>query len=320
MVHNCEYCNYNTTSTSNWQKHLNTKKHKDSEKIEKEITKFKNKVQKENKALKNYKQHYDDYILQIEILKERHDKDSYEIQTLRRDNEILKQENKNLQEQIQLSKNKEIELLQKQIEIISQNKNNEIQLLKEQSIVNNDCIKSSNKIINKTLDVISHITSTYTDAPPLQPLNDYSLIFPNIQNTMKEVAYHKNKNMIDKYVGGIIMKEYIKDDPSSQSSWTTDYSRSTFTIKQTTWIMDKGGIHMKDKIIRPILSYIRNMASAYIEKEGTTDDLEKMRELIDIREVMAKIDRDELADPINRYIAPYFCPEQNKLLMTDVKK
>ena len=329
----CEYCNYSTDHAQYMDKHLKTKKHLENKSKIKRLNYENNKISKQNKSLANETEKYQLQIMNFEsklqecktelsqckntIKNYEDEKIKYKskkkklkelIQKIKEDND------KNIQALI-INKDREIELLLGQIQLLRENNTT----LKEQSSVNNDCFKSSNKIVGKALDVITHITCTYKDAPALQPLNDYSLIFPNIQNAMKDVAYHGNKNMLDKYVGGIIMKEYIKEDPSTQSSWTTDYSRSTFTIKQVTWITDKGGIHMKDKIIKPILCYIRTMGHEYIEKEANTDDLEKMRELIDIREVMAKIDRDELADPINRYIAPYFCPGQNKLLMDVIK-
>ena len=341
----CEFCNYSTQFSHCWDKHIKTKKHQDNKKklkkfdsdikkidsdknnilrqnefLTAEVERYKIMTEQENKylsellktrnlELEDYKFKFLESKSEIKFLESQQEKDLQIINDLKEKVEKVLQENKDLKEKIDILKDRELQLLHKHIETLNQQNN-----------VNSDCIKSSNKFINKSLDVISHITSTFKDAPALQPLNDYSLIFPNIRNTMKDIAYHKNKNIIDKYVGGIIMREYIKEDPSIQSSWTTDYSRSTFTIKQATWITDRGGIHMKDKIIKPMLCYIRRMGHEYIEQEGNTDDLEKMRELIDIREVMAKIDRDELADPINRYIAPYFCPDQNKLLMDDVKK
>jgi hypothetical protein len=90
------------------------------------------------------------------------------------------------------------------------------------------------------------------------------LLYYKIQKAQKKLdgLYHFENDTLDKFIGDIIIKQYIKEDPKVQSVWNTDVSRLAYLVRELInnkkeWSIDKGGNKVTEYIIKPILDFIK---------------------------------------------------------------
>lgn len=168
----------------------------------------------------------------------------------------------------------------------------------------------------------------------------------NKDKQWKNYDLHKNlvkchhKNKLYSRIGDCIVNEYKKQDKIKQSFWNTDTSRLTFIVMEQIkqekdnkqidiknnykidntkkWIIDKNGIKIRERIVKPIIDKINEIINDYyvsIDKNMWNDidkDIDSMSEIINksINE-LSKANKllnslDELENKIMKYIAPYF--------------
>ena len=129
-----------------------------------------------------------------------------------------------------------------------------------------------------------------------------------------------DKDLLERYLGDIIIKCYKKDDPKKQSLWSSDTSRLTYVVrelmnnKKIDWAVDKKGIKTKTYIINPLLDYIDDLMREYIDTYSITDinkiDMRfyeiKLLKMNKLTEIICAINNGKLAEGIIGYVAPEF--------------
>jgi len=215
-------------------------------------------------------------------------------------------------------KQKELEIELKYKDQLLEKADNEIKELKQY-------IKNT-KPTTYNISVKKLVQQNYPDAPHLAMLENYSVIHEDIDFTSDLIYYYK-KNKLNAYLGDIIIKYYKKEDPKDQSLWSTDSSRLKYIIKEliaskkSMWSEDDKGLKINKHIIKPLLKYIcdycYDIINALHEEiyEATAkkciDINKKQSYLTEIRE---QILNGQLKDAINKYIAPSFRFDNDKLV------
>ena len=194
-------------------------------------------------------------------------------------------------------------------------------------------ISNAGNIIKNSVSTLSYVAINYKDAPALAPIDDYSKITFDLDSEDEDRDLDKSKkefielmiikyekNILDRYLGNMIIKCYKKDNPKQQSIWSSDTSRLTYVVrellhnKKIDWIVDKKGIKTKNYIIAPLLNYIDGLFVDYIKENSITDknqiDMKKYEPILNkmnkIGQIMALIGNGTLAEGILSYITPDF--------------
>ena len=263
MPYSCESCKYNTRDISNYNKHLETKKH-----------------------IKNSQ--FNELKVKVEKLEELEERNEIKI-----NNALTKQQkfNKNVINLIE-NKTKQIEDKTKQIEdktelklndaITKQNKFNKtvINLIenktkqiedKTKQIENNTNLKINNAITKQkkfNKSVLTVLKEEFSNNPALEKIDEKDFIKEleleyeckisdkDCKLQLLIIKDYKNKRLIDT-ICKIILKFIKKEELSLQSIFNTDCSRGNYATKlETTWLNDKFGMKFRDIILSPIIEYI----------------------------------------------------------------
>lgn len=311
-IYKCDLCNYETTFHGTWYNHKNSKKHK---------------------LLIEQQEINDNEMNNKKIIKSKTDK-------LKKDHEIelLKQKIKYLENEKKIF-SKQLESNKEQLESTKEQFENHIETLRLENKFQKELINSAGGMIQKSMNTMSYLLTNYNDAPCLSQLNDYSVMSKSIDYFIKDLIFYMKKNMLDKYIGDFIVKQYKKDDPKLQAMWSSDTDRLNYFIRefinnkdlvimedkktkknqkstkinQLHWISDKKGIKMANHVINPLLNYICNINAQYLlqkAKDNELLDLDKVRNNLEDMQIIASINSEiknnNLSKNINKYIAPHF--------------
>jgi len=296
MEFKCEMCNYETDVKYCYQKHLKTQKH--------ELNANKTTINK--KKNKDHKCNYCDNNFTTPSSLARHHKSCIQ---------------KNKLIQVVCEKDKEIEHLKDKIEML-QSENRNLKVL----------VTNAGSIIKTSVSTLSYVVQNYTNAPVLEPLNDYDTIQYNDKDDefdiMTMIFHHHRKRSLAGYLGDFIVKSYKKDDPSQQALWSSDAVRLNYIVreiinKKTDWSVDKGGIKTTSYIIDPFLEYIRQLLVDFNEDNRLEnylhDNVLRMKQRMDdlnaSAEIISDIKNKVLTDQIIKYIAPHFYLSKNNELI-----
>lgn len=199
--------------------------------------------------------------------------------------------------------------------------------LKNENKFQKQIIESAGGMIKKSMNTMSYLLLNYNNAPQLQSLVDYSNLQKNNDLLIKDLIHYHRKGNLEKYIGDFIIKQYKKDDPKLQSLWSSDVERLNYFIRELIknnpdindtsnkvyWINDKKGIKVKKCIIDPLLDYIHNIGSIYLnEKNAQISNLDTVNatrivtDMQNIGEINCGIKNNTVAENINKYIAPHF--------------
>jgi hypothetical protein len=169
-------------------------------------------------------------------------------------------------------------------------------LLMEQA----EIIKCSNKNAGKSMNTLAYVVKHYNKAPAMKKLTDKNAIklleYKGKELTSEEMMIHRYRNgTLDAYLGDIITNAFLDaDSPAKQSMWTSDVARLCFVIMypiskgRREWIADKSGIKITELIIEPLLKNARDMLLAYIKESGKLHDGNKV--------IDKKLDDDSYSD------------------------
>ncbi len=240
-----------------------------------------------------------------------------------------------IQKQLEEAK-KEKEELKKEKDELKKEKEEEKKKLEDQLLYYRDV--AYNKIENDSnMTNLNFLNKHYADAPALEGPKDLHKLFNADKSANPDVYYaqlaselgsHHRLNLLPKVISDFIVKDYCKEDKSKQSVWNSDSSRLNYIIKECIqkdkiWIMDKSGKTLLDKVIKPILDYIKvdvEEAANYIisfrkNKKLTFLDLNDHKALLEIgHNIMNKT----LEEEILKELTQYFNINQ-KLLLNDIK-
>lgn len=303
MAHICNLCNYDTDDKFNFQRHINTKKHKLNLNMSfphmAKTVNVNNAVNTTNIA--------------NSIDNSTHKTGTEQQDTSKRDifvcgfcnskysttNKLTKhvancrdrKKFKILVDELQDRHNKEIAHITELHKIEIDKYRIEIDLLKgmrDKEIENNErmfnalnleikhlksLIDSAGIIIKHSMSALSYAMQNYKDAPAIQMFQDYAALKYEQNDTEfieNLIIEYKNKRL-PAHLGDFIIKTYKKDDPTQQSIWNSDTNRLTYMLKeiinnnQTDWKIDKKGIKTTKYIIEPLLKHIDELLRAYID-------------------------------------------------------
>jgi hypothetical protein len=188
----------------------------------------------------------------------------------------------------------------------------------------------------KSMSAMRFFMTNYTQTPKLQRLDDYSDIKNDKTKNTKDFILHLiskyNNNLLVSYIGDYIVQIYKTDDPSKQPMWNSDVTRLTYVIRDAvvksklTWLTDKKGLIVGERIIRPALEYIKpliiNFTKMYSKqiipgKLRINKQMEILEYLKASNEIIVSIDNFVLEKEIIKYIAPIFYWNKNNLIECD---
>jgi hypothetical protein len=245
MSYSCKSCKYNTNDVSNYNRHLETKKHLRNnqfselkEKVEKleEQTELKinNAIRNQNKFNKSVINLIEDKTKQIE------NKTDLKI------NNAVQNQNKFNKSVINLIEDKT-----KQIE-------------NKTDLKINNAVQNQNKFNKSVLTVLKE---QFSNNPALEKIDEnefikeleleYECKVNDKECKLQLLIIHdyKNKRLLDTLCK-IILKFIKKEELSLQSIFNTDCSRGNYATKlETTWLNDKFGMKFRDVVLRPIIEY-----------------------------------------------------------------
>jgi hypothetical protein len=333
MSYYCKFCDYETTSQSNFCNHKKTKKH-----IKKSISD----IDKQHKSTSSIHQSTLQSTLQsTEMYTEtatnifnckicnfktehkssyyRHKKKCQKANELNMDLEE-KEKYKELKIKLEYEiKEKELykKLEQEKTELLNNFMNNANQIINK---TQDNAKLSTEAIQNVSISAIKYANEKYQNAPPLLTLDNFNinnLDFDNIkdrESITETLVYHAKLKSLDKLLGEHIIKNYKKEDPKTQSIHTTDCSRLNYIVKElinnvSKWEIDKNGIKICSKIIKPLIERCIELLLEHQQK--LLDDMSKgefnnKNDINTIISVLMSIDKGSLECEINKYIAPHF--------------
>lgn len=332
----CTFCKMTFSTKYIYETHLQTKRHKKASRIIYECDTCNGKFMVKATFYK-HKKSCKDKLLKKEIFSELKEENN----ELKEVNEELKEENEELKEKIteqtifQLKEKIEMEKKEREIErksnekILNQLKKENLTLKKQNKIMQEEndfhkkIIMEVGNINEPAVSSYKYICKTYTNAPPLLPINLNILkLNENNETNAKFIIREFNNERLAQSIGKCIILEYKKDDPNVQSLWGTDTSRLSYVIreiinKETEWKMDKKGARVKSLIIDPIAEYIIECMREYIKnnekkiKNGKTARtfLEKTKNATNVMDYVSK----KLANDVNKFISSYFYLDKQEI-------
>lgn len=316
VKYNCDKCGFLSTNKKDYTRHINTKKHKknvitstnESKMNPIRIQHESSTENSEESHSKRYECLYCNNSYSTQSNRSKHEKKCIkkllfdkEIEELKKDNERIQKENERIQQE---AKEKEKRSLQENKRIQKQLETYEKML---QSMTS-----------PQTINYFNYIVQNFPNAPALEPQESYKQINDSKKMTLMDVVsmYHYDNKLV-KFIGDYIVQVYKHEESDNQSIWSTDISRLTYIISEscnkdgTNWAYDKKGSKTKKTIIEPALQYIRSELLKFCQENGTNSKTHILKKMIAANATIQNIDNGELAEKINKYIAPEFSFKQN---------
>ena len=304
-------CNYSTNDKSNFNKHMKSSTHLP-------INKYNHKI-----VIENPKQYVCDCdkIFTCKQHLSRHRLHNCEKTKTNIENQVI----------ILTNKIENYETINKHLLI--QNENMSKLLMEYVKNTNSTITNNNNKIINTyNISIKNYLQQNYPNAPALNGITDYSKLKYDTEydDFIDALVYNHNNSYLKKYLGDFIIYNYKKNNPSTQSVWSSDISRLTYIIKEllanneSTWNHDYKGIKIKKYIIDPLLKYIKEYIDEYWIKNldlFKTVDIEQLNKFnktyTTIYQIKKDIDGDILGNDIVKYIAPQFYMDKTNVINND---
>lgn len=313
MEYSCDICNYSTNGKFNYDRHLKTKKHK-----EKEAMVQKESVESQLNPKKNLS--YDcnfcgnSYSTASNLSKHKKkcsDKKQL-VDELNKDCSDIAKERDDFKKEV-THKEELITML------TAENRNLKV-------LLNN-----AGTLMDKSISTFNYVNRNYSDAPALLYLKDVTTLDEELSEdrVVNAIIEQYNNDNLPEFIGDIIIKNYKKEDPKTQSIWNSDVDRLTYMIrtlinnKNSQWQVDKKGIDTSKNIIFPILKFIekhlRNHAkTCELGKRSDTNNrvMDIMEHLHSVTFIILSIEDGSLNNNILKYIAPrlYVVKDQQLLL------
>ena len=317
--YNCIECNYLTSRSANYNRHIKSAKH-----LQKVTCAYNNKSTKFSAQdlektyhptptlhTPNTQKTSNNLCTYCDRSFSRPDTLSKHINTCkskqREDNE-LKEKIKELNVQLELYKNENKHYI----------KENKHQL--DETNYYKQLLREAGGLVKKSVSSLTYIVENYESAPALQTISidDFINMEDNEKKIAEEILSAYKHKTLDKYLGNYIIKVYKKTDPKTQSIWNTDDSRLTYLIKEllnnksSNWIIDKKGIKTKEYLIVPLLDCIKKLLISYqknlilpnvkqnaVEVEFILENNKKISELVN------DMDDEVITKDILKYISSH---------------
>lgn len=322
MRYNCKDCNYATDDKSNFNKHLNSSSHNHKIMyVQKVDTKVDKKCQLKLPSRFRCPNCENTYSSASSLSRHKNKFCKIGVITTKVKTELEHEFNKKLEQ-------KEVEIELKYSKQMIENMKNEKQQLQQDNKELKQYIKTVKPTINYNISVKKLVQQNYPDAPHLAMLKNYAVIHEDEDiDFTQDLIYYHNKNKLNSYLGDIIIKFYKKEDPKDQSLWSTDSSRLKYIIKEliaskkSSWSEDDKGLKINKYIIEPLLKYIHEYINEQIDKfdealpnASATECIRIAQKQLDLAYIREEIQNGQLKDAVNRYIAPSFRYNSDKLI------
>ena len=340
----CEICNYTTEFSSNFCNHKKTKRH-----LKLASEKVNNVTINEDSVSMMLAVDANKLALNANTIEEKINKKNdlkfYNCDICNRKfnhRSSLSRHKKTCQLEINNEINIKMKILEKENEFFKKLEQEKSEMLKEKNEFINNFMANANILLNKandntkitaqTLQTVSssalkYANDKFKDTPALLPLDNFNinnLDFDNEEDKKQLVEvmiYNAKQKSLDKLLGDHIVSNYKKENPAEQTFHATDCSRLNYIVRELienalTWSIDKNGIKICSSIIKPL---IKKCVTPLLEYQKTllqimnTGDYSKQNEVEIIINVIMSIDSGTLENEINKYIAPYFNLDKNKL-------
>ena len=171
----------------------------------------------------------------------------------------------------------------------------------------------------------------YKNAPPLKPLDDYSTLMKDDEETLESLLVWQGKGKLNRLIGNKLISVYKKTDPKQQSIWNSDTSRMSYAIMNphmvpSDWTIDKKGIKTGNIIIDPFLEHIKNIVArhlvekhSFIKKNPNECHQDILGDMDLLAKIVVSINNNSLSCDVNRYIASSLHINKDNNLLTDNK-
>ncbi len=334
MSYYCDTCDYKTEDKRNYHKHTKTKTH-----LKKNVIKPKNCTLSESSDDNNYLHHDNElsskkYTPDLAIFCCNNCKKNFSqksnLSRHRKKCDLVNIDINNIKE-LQLK----LEFAEKEKEMLKKIELEKDNLIKEKSELLNKFMNNANTIINKAHDnskittqamqnismsALKYANEKFKVAPVLLPIDNFNinnLDFKNKEDReqlLEVLIYNAKLKSLDKLIGDHIIKNYKKENPKDQSIHTTDCSRLNYLVRELfenvpSWEVDKNGIKICSKIIKPLIDKCIELLLEY-QKElldemynGNYSNKDTVNSIINL---LMSIDKGSLENDINKYIAPHF--------------
>jgi uncharacterized C2H2 Zn-finger protein len=228
-----------------------------------------------------------------------------------------------------------VEKLQMKLDIVEKEKEMLKKMEKEKSDLLNSVMINANTIINKAHDntkitaqaiqsvsmsALKYANEKFKAAPVLLPIENFNINDLNFDNKedraqlLEVLIYNAKLKSLDKLLGEHIIKNYKKNNPKEQSIHTTDCSRLNYLVRELfenvpSWEVDKNGIKLCSKIIKPLIEKCIELLLDYQKElldemaDGNYSNKDTVNSIINL---LMSIDKGSLENDINKYIAPHF--------------
>ena len=318
MKYSCQDCKYYSNSKRNYERHIESNKHKKTTDTPDKSFKcpYCENSYYQASGLSRHKQ-----VCSV-LEKQRHQREiekihnNYILQLKDKENEIaiLSLKNENL-----------ITLLESKDEMASVKdtcNNKTMTILENENKFHKKLVEGSSKIVN-SISAIAYAKKHYPDAKALVEYTDMEALKTEKGYGIAEaMIFYNENNRIAEVIGKIILNKYKEDRPELQSLWNTDFSRLAYIVVEgkgcnKRWIVDKGGVKVKQMIIEPILKHIREKLFEYCgenaklmginnNKKFDYDTYEKYCENIsNSNALIKKIDNGITSNKIIQYLSQY---------------
>jgi hypothetical protein len=322
----CKFCNYTTDNSGNFSHHKKTKKHNSAvllSQLQSNTDEKKHSILLASPATTvaktNIKCYEKTTVFECTncVKKFNHESSMY-----RHQKNCKKQKESNNELKLKLEyeiKEKELckKLEQEKTELLNNFMNNANQIINK---TQDNAKLSTEAIQNVSISAIKYANEKFKNAPPLLTLENFNinnLDFDNIkdrESITETLIYHAKLKSLDKLLGEHIIKNYKKEDPKSQSIHTTDCSRLNYIVKElinnvSKWEIDKNGIKICSKIIKPLIEKCIELLLEHQQKlldEMSIGKFSNKNDINTIISVIMSIDKGSLECEINKYIAPHF--------------
>ena len=327
MEYQCTCCNYKTTIKCCIVKHYLTKKHFANFKKSKYCDICKKDYNNNSNFRRHYLTHHQDDIANCGHISNNH-KNNNQIDIHKNNNNLIKQvidAKEDIKNEINKTINKSNkELLEANKEIIDQS--------------NKQVVAVVNKAITKASALINYLMIHHSSTPPLKKITQTKCI------KMLKLNYNctgnnnldLEKKLLSDYVNKMFVKSISKSilsivnhkKPELQPIWNTDCARNHYVIKTSdNWNEDKAGIKFTDYIIKPLLTYIKDLMTKYEEVQIKTDMRPMAKNPTEVLEHMTKLRNcllfesdllhDVFVQPILKELSPYLRYLSSELNLDD---
>jgi len=219
---------------------------------------------------------------------------------------------------------KELEMVKKQLK--TQKKEN----IKQLKNANNDKLyfqeihKTSIATANNSVNALTYLTQNHKKTPELKKLTQEGVkkLLSYEKKLYEYLLFNSGEGKLANYIGDIILKHVVTDDPEDQPVWITDVARLTYLIRDLVnnkqkWKKDTNGVKITRYVIDPILSYIDEYMTEHLNKVRlkvpTTlgDQDEHMRIQGSILSVIRALKGKKFTKTILLHMAPYVAYKDN---------